>query len=267
MYYEIYLDVLFYLNFWMNLLLLCLTALILKYKYSRFRMLLSAAVLAALNSAAICYIQFENGIGLLVLQMSFCLLGAVLAFPFEGIRRLFWQFFIMQMFSFLLGGILEWMLAVPFLGMQGTLGVVNTMVISGIAYRLIRYFLGRMKEKRRIAVQLYEVRLQLGEMTLCVKGLLDTGNSLREPVSGKPVSILDKESVKQLFLSSEGLLLIPYRAVGTANGILYGFFADSMELVYENERWEVLKPVIGIANETVSAGQEYKMLLSPLLFC
>lgn len=267
MYYEVYLDVLFYLNFWMNLLLLCLTAFIQKYKYSRFRMLLSAVVLAALNSAAICYIQFENGIGLLGLQAAFCLLGALLAFPFRGVRGLLWQLLVMQMLSFLFGGILEWMLAVPFFGTEGTLGVVNTMIISGIFYRLIRYFLGRLKEKRRLSAQLYEVRLQLGELTLRVKGLLDTGNSLRDPISGKPVSILDKESVKQLPLTQEGLLLIPYRAVGTASGILYGFTADRMELVYDNERWEVLRPVIGIANEPVSARQEYGMLLSPLLFC
>lgn len=267
MYYKIYWDVLFYINFWMNFLLLCLTAFIQKYKYSRFRMLLSAAVLAALNSAAICYIRFENGIGLLILQAGFCFLGALLAFPFCGMRVLLWRLVTMQMLSFLFGGILEWMLAVPLLGMTGTLGILNTMVISGISYRLIRYFAGRLKEKRRIHAQLYEVRLQLQELTLCVKGLLDTGNSLREPVSGKPVSILDKNFASRIFLEQEGLLLIPYRAVGTSNGILYGFTADRMELVYENERREVLRPIIGIANDPVSAGKEYEMLLSPLLFC
>lgn len=267
MYYEVYLDVLFYLNFWMNLLLLYLTAFIQKYKFNRFRMLLSAAALAALNSVAICYIQFENGCVLLALQAAFCLIGALLAFPYHGLCKLLWQLLIMQMLSFLFGGILEWMLTVPFFGMTGTLSITNSLVISFISYFLIRYFLTGLKEKRRIRAQLYEVHLQMGELTVRMKGLLDTGNSLREPISGKPVSILDKETVKQFPQTAEGLLLIPYRAVGTASGILYGFTADRVELIHENERWEVLRPVIGIANEPVSAKKEYEMLLNPLLFC
>lgn len=82
------------------------------------------------------------------------------------------------------------------------------------------------------------VVLRLGDRQLKIKALRDTGNTLRDPISGSPVLIIDERSACQLTgLCAEqlnrpvevmrqppiqGLRLIPYRAVGVADGLLLG---------------------------------------------
>lgn len=82
------------------------------------------------------------------------------------------------------------------------------------------------------------VELQLGGRHIKLTALRDTGNTLRDPISGAPVLILDGKTSRALTgLSSiqlrqplevmrsppiPGLRLIPYRAVGIAGGLLLG---------------------------------------------
>lgn len=50
------------------------------------------------------------------------------------------------------------------------------------------------------------------------KALADSGNRLREPVSGKPVSVVYAGDLKGFCDSVDGVVYIPYRAVGTRAG-------------------------------------------------
>lgn len=267
MYYEIYIDRLFCLNLWLNSLILYLTAYILKSRLHHLRLLLSAASLSALDSAAICFIQFSDGISLLILQFILCMFGAFLAFPFHGIQDFLRRFLLMQMLSFCFGGILEWLLSILNIGKRNRFEFLHVIVISGAAYCLLKMFADGIRRRKQIDAQIYLVTVHAGEKSLSVRALMDTGNGLREPLSGKPVSILEKTAAEKLRGQKEGILLIPYRAVGTQSGILYGFTADSMKLVCGDEQQEILQPVIGITEEKVSIRQEYEMLLSPFLFC
>ena len=267
MYYEIYIDRLFCLNLWLNSLILYLTAYILKCQFHHFRLLLSAVGLSALDSAVVCLVQFTSGFSLLFLQFALCMLGTFFAFPFHGMRDFLRRFFLLQMLSFCFGGILEWLLSILNMGKRNHFEFMHVIVISGIAYGLLKTFADGIKRRKQIDPQIYLVTVHAGEKSLSVRALLDTGNGLREPLSGKPVSILEKTAAEKLRGQKEGILLIPYRAVGTRSGILYGFTADSMILVCGEEQQEILQPVIGITEEKVSIRQEYEMLLSPFLFC
>ena len=64
----------------------------------------------------------------------------------------------------------------------------------------------------------YQVRLFLNEKSKEFTAMADSGNRLVEPVTGKPVSIIAAGDAKEFLGEKAGVLMIPYRAVGTDGG-------------------------------------------------
>ena len=86
-----------------------------------------------------------------------------------------------------------------------------------------------------------------GKVCLTIKGkvysfeaLADSGNSLREPLTGRPAALIDRKGAAKLSFRPEDaetgrdetmadrLVIIPYKAVGTEKGILKGIRTDSI---------------------------------------
>lgn len=94
---------------------------------------------------------------------------------------------------------------------------------------------------------------------------MDTGNSLREPVSGRPVSVVEEECFLKLsgIKAPEKLKAIPYHSVGRDNGIMEGY--EVPEIIIkgreENIRWQ--KVIVGISRNKISASGKYQMILHP----
>ena len=74
--------------------------------------------------------------------------------------------------------------------------------------------------------------LYLGEASISTEGLVDTGNSLRDPVSGRPVSVCTEPVLQALVEKSGKELfprLIPYQTVAE-HGLLKAYVLDRMEI-------------------------------------
>ncbi len=106
-----------------------------------------------------------------------------------------------------------------------------------------------------------------GEQTVSVIALKDTGNSLRDPVTGEQVFVLGPEAARRLLgLSPEqlrhplehmgrGLRLIPYHAVGQPVGML---LAKRFANVKAGERQ--LNALVAFAPDRIGVGQVYQAL-------
>ena len=110
-----------------------------------------------------------------------------------------------------------------------------------------------------------------GDRTVSVIALKDTGNSLRDPITGEQVLILGPEAAERLLgLSSEqlsnpmetmiantgsGLRLIPYNAVGQPGGMMLGKRFGDAKL--GERRGSAL---VAFAPEKIGAGQVYQAL-------
>lgn len=97
-----------------------------------------------------------------------------------------------------------------------------------------------------------EIRIQIKGQSVRGRAFVDTGNSLREPVTGKAAHLVRYQFLKPCLdmrarrviegfyggfswkrqetpgAAWEGFRLIPYRAVGTEKGVLLGITADEM---------------------------------------
>lgn len=123
--------------------------------------------------------------------------------------------------------------------------------------------------------------------------LIDTGNSLKEPISDNPVIIAEykvlkdilPKSIEKVYLQDNNLCLdsitdimtqtqekirfrlIPYKSVGKNNGILLGFKPDKITVVNSQDERKIKEDVlIGIYNNKLSSEEDYSGLLHPEIF-
>ncbi len=108
--------------------------------------------------------------------------------------------------------------------------------------------------------------------TVTVTALFDSGNLLKEPITGKEVSILEWEEAKKLFsaecefddiekhIEEMKLWAIPFHSVDNPSGILFAFLAD--RVVIEDEKKTIGKSFVGIYGGRLSKNEEYHALVN-----
>lgn len=105
------------------------------------------------------------------------------------------------------------------------------------------------------------VTLRYGEREEKVTGLIDTGNRLREPATGRPVHVATEALCRRLCPVVKGVVYVPYQSVGTQNGVLPAVFLDRMEIEQEGGSYTVEKPLVAITKQPLSPSGEYQILI------
>lgn len=259
MYYEVYADSLFLLHFFLNFYLLELVNHMLYKAMSHKRILLGAS-LGAVCSMVPFLFPLKMWMSMLC---SLCLsLIVLIIFTFRVYKRELFIRILEKMIvgTFLLGGLLVFLIRTLSFGDDNGLGIIGILALSGICYAVAEALLRKKQRKENICV----VTLQ-GEDTITVKALLDTGNNLIEPISGKPVSVLAKNIFKDLYKSQtpKCFRLIPYRSINNQKGMLSGYLLDSIVIEMEGVKKEYQEVYVGISQDMVFKKSTYQMILNP----
>ena len=88
--------------------------------------------------------------------------------------------------------------------------------------------------------------------------LYDTGNHLLDPYVHAPVHIVAHSVAQALTLKPECSRLIPFSVVGSTGGLMEVWTIDGME--WAGGRLE--HAVIGIAEDTLFEGKDYRLILA-----
>ena len=279
----IYVDTLFLLNAAVDYLLLLASARLAGEPLARLRFLLGAA-LGGLYAVAI----FLPGLSFLARPP--CRLAAavlmVLA-AFWKSQRLLRQVVIFLALSCAFGG---GVLAIGLLGGRG-LTLSNGVLYSGMdlkivllsaagCYGALTLLFQRTGRHTAAAGELRPVRLTLGERQVSLIALVDTGNTLTDPATGRPVLVAEADCVEELLppgirpspadlRDPAGALerledpwrrrfrLLPYRSVGVDRGLLLAVRVDQVQ-VGEEARGPMLA---ALSPTPVSDGGGYRALL------
>lgn len=261
MYYKLYIDVLFLENLLLDYLLLGLLSALLRCSTTRLR----RGLAAALGSVGVCllYLFSLNGtlVGSLFLYVGLSTAMVRLGLSIRGGRPLVRSVALLYVCSLLLGGIFQWLqtrIRVP---------VYSFLFFSMASFGLLTLCMRGLMQVRLRRQTLYRVILTFRGKNLELKGLLDTGNQLRDPLLGGPVSLMTKETVKELAGDEEiRFHPVPYHSVGRARGLLPVFAADSMEIYLSGgEQRHIEKPLLGVPDEPLSSEKEYQLILHPEL--
>lgn len=146
------------------------------------------------------------------------------------------------------------------------LGVFASCAIMNIFVKCIGNIIRKQKLRCRAA-------LEIGEKTFGLTAYTDTGNSLRDPVSGSPVSVISKSKAEEILAAmpegdmAKRFCIIPFRAAGTERGTMSGFRADRLTLETESGSGErcFAPAVIAVYEGEFSPGDEgerFDILLS-----
>lgn len=113
-----------------------------------------------------------------------------------------------------------------------------------------------------------QVEVTLDSVKFRVKGYIDTGNILVDPILKKPVSVIEADSIPlniQLGVNVK-LHLIPYNSLGCENGLLEVVTAENMCIYQGKKMVEVPKALLGISRHRLSSDGEFNMLVNSNIF-
>ncbi len=207
---DVYADILFLVNGGMDALCLALTAGLI-HRPLTWRRMIAAAALGGLYGVAVLFLEM-GAVFSLVTDVAVCLLLCCVAF---GGRKLWLTGGVYLLASMALGGIMtalyHWlnragMAALLPIGEEGVSSVAFALLaaISGL-FTLLWGKIFRKSEGRR-AVSL-SVKVAFGGQTVTLKGMVDSGNLLTDPISGTPVIPVRREKLLPLLSKDVGELL------------------------------------------------------------
>lgn len=265
MYYKLYIDSVFFVQFVMNLYLLSITGNVLKCTATH-RRILSGALLGAGMMCLVILLPAGNlriRLAIGVIPVSMCMIRAAFAIRRPGL--LFKSSIAMGVCGFLMGGVVLW-ISRRFAWFAERQYDIWMIAFSGYAgYRFFRFLIQKLHRKR--TDDLREVRIPAGEEMIRLKAFVDTGNHLCEPVNGAPVCLMSESAAGAFrdFFLPEKYHAIPYRSVGRKSGILDAY--ELPELIIEDTYREICckRVIIAICNTGISPESLYQMILHPQL--
>ncbi len=296
---EIYLDVLILENLVINYLILYVTAKFSKYNTSTLR-LFSGAIIGALYVGIIIV---EPDIKVFYTTLAKILLSffiIAVTFSPRKVMTFIKTLVIFYISTFIFAGAA---LAFLFFNQQGGFvknGIVYvfgqskwslmffSLVTVGI---IIKIFMEVIQSKFTRENLLIPVKISFDNRKIGFPALVDTGNTLKDPLTNIPVMVVEFKAleellpieIKDIFRNSKEddlscvtttistskwfsrFRLIPFSSLGKENGMLIGFKPDFIEIGEEEEKRDVKNVIVGIYNRSLSRNEKYKALLGPEL--
>lgn len=261
MYYELYIDSLFVVNFVMNLYLLMLVNYTVGRTATRLRLTGSAAFGALVYCGSFLTPYLPVWIKMLIATVAVSVAMVCIAFRPVDAATCFRLIERMVFASFALGGGIIFLMNQAGILYAGITGMAGVLGVGTLLYFLISFFRKRERHHRE---EICKTTLVREGTRVTVKSLLDTGNGLVEPISGKPVSVADKKIVESLW--PEGLpkafRAIPYHSIGN-RGIMKGYELPEMIVEYGGIRYIFHHVYLGVSEEAVTSLGNYGMILHP----
>ena len=285
----IYLDVVIIENLIMNSIIIYATAIITKSKIKHIRILISSligaiySVLSYISNLAI----FSN----LFTKILLSIIMVYIAFNPKDIKALGKITLLFYLTSFVFGGVVFAMIYIIkpqnilmkdglFLGTYPLktifIGAIVASIILITGFKVV-------KSKFSKKDMFCNINIKIKGKEKKIKVMVDTGNLLKDPISGMPVIVIEHtelydilpkellnnlekilggdlkgipEDIKNEYLSK--LRVIPYSSLGKQNGMLLGIKADEVKVEDETIKNNV---IIGIYNKALTKRGEYNGLI------
>jgi len=288
----IYLDIILCENLLMNYIILFATYVIIKpkTKHPQIRMILSS--LLGSIYAIIVYLNILSIYTNLLAKITLSVVMVYIAFAPPNVKQLLKQILIFYLVSFIFGGCtfaLIYFLKPEnvemkngvFVGMYpirvGLIAGVIAFIITQIAFKINKSKLNN--KNTFIEIELYNKN----KMTKA-RALLDSGNMLKEPISQKPVIVVEKTTLSKIipeevldyiekivggddqeknemqeYLSK--IRMVPFMSLGKENGMLIGIRLDKIKINTEDIRLEKENIIAGIYEKKLTKDNKYNALI------
>ena len=288
----IYLDIILCENLLMNYIILFATYVIIKpkTKHPQIRMILSS--LLGSIYAIIIYLNILSIYTNLLAKITLSVVMVYIPFAPPNIKQLLKQILIFYLVSFIFGGCtfaLIYFLKPENVEMKNGVFVgiypIKVGLIAGIIAFIITQIAFKInKSKLNNKNTFIEIELYNKNKMTKARALLDSGNMLKEPISQKPVIVVEKAILSKIipeevlnyiermvggddqernemqeYLSK--IRMVPFMSLGKENGMLIGIRLDKIKINTEDIRLEKENIIAGIYEKKLTKDNKYNALI------
>ena len=292
----VYIEYLLIENIVINYIILYVTKKITRTETKKLSLLLSA-LLGSIYTLIVFFPSLEF-MGKFLIKFLISILMIIVAFNPESLQQFIKQISTFYMVSFLFAGAtigIFYIINNNSYSTRFSFGNFNellsfSIIGIGIAIILIIYILKFYQKKINKENYLTSIAIGLKDKEVNLVALIDTGNSLKEPISQKPVIIVEysaletilPQSIRNMYINNEELdlstigkimeeigddmrlRLIPFKSIGNDSGILIGFKPDTIKIYLENEVKKIAnETIVAIYNDKLAVDEGYSGLLHP----
>ena len=230
----VYADLLFLVNFSMDFLCFFITARLLHRPFRIWRSILASAM-GGVYSVVVLFMNFKMLPGFIA-DLGFCILMCLCATGIKGKRTS--EFFLYTSVYFGVsvgtGGCMTAMYSLlnrmdlPLSAVKDNPDGISVWIFGllAIVSGIVAMAGGKMF-KNASASEVSTLEITYGGRTLSLRGMLDTGNMLKDPISGRPVIIIDKVSLKGFISES----IIDKAMRGDIAGIIEENYESKVRLI------------------------------------
>jgi len=242
--------------------------------------------------AVITYMNIIEAYSNIVMKIILSICMIYISFRSEKIKILLKQLLIFYLTSFTFGGVsfaLLYFIKPQDIFMRNGVYIgtypVKIVLISGIigfailiiAFKVIK---GKINKNNMYC----QININLFDKSKRVNAVIDTGNFLKDPITGVPVIVVEKVALTDLIdeklinnvekimtgnISEEiniseyssRIRLIPFSSLGRKNGLLLGISVDNIEIEFEDISRKIENAIIGIYNDVLSSSKRYNALV------
>ncbi|OZU90680.1 sigma-E processing peptidase SpoIIGA [Virgibacillus indicus] len=293
----IYLDAVWTLNFFLDMMLLMLTQALARDGTRKLRIAFGAFIASLLVPISIYFP--DSFVSSVTGKFMYSIFIIICAFGFTNIYRMMKLLLLFYFTTFAMGGGL---VAIHFL-FQNPVGVSSSGLLTynsgygdpvswifiAVGFPIIWIFTKSRMDKHAAEKirydQQYPVSIQIRNKIYSTTGYIDSGNQLVDPLTKMPVIICDQSFLKKWFTESEWKQLkdandnldfenlpkawekyvhiVPYQGVQGSGMFLIGLRPDKLVVYYENQKIITNKLLIGIQFADLTKDQSYHCLLQP----
>lgn len=284
----IYADIVFIENVVMNYLILYVCKKFLNKDTNNLRIMLSS-ILGAIYVILSLYIDLLNN---LIIKVILSMIMILIAFKISNVKNLIFNLANFYLVSFIFGGATY---AIIYLldskeiyinskGMFASNHLYNMVLLIGtIGTTIFIKCLKKIRYQINKNNILYDIDIKFKDKITRVKAMLDTRKLLKEPISKKPVVIVEEDKIKSLladeWIFSEDVFelnkeitkkidykseirILPFSTLNNTKQVLFGFESDEIKIIQDYKN-EIKKEnvIIGVYNNKLSKGDEYNALI------
>lgn len=270
----VYADMMFLINFMINIILLKITEIFSKQKFSLLNQCLAGAFGAIY--AVFMFLPHTKIFYSFPFKMIISLIMVIIASPKSGIIKTVKLCSIFYLVSFTFAGILLALIYLTGSTSPKLYGGIfyfdiplTTMVVSSVfAYIVLQISSNIFARNKNLGIK--SIKICMNGKECILNALSDTGNLLTDPISCSPVIVAEKNFILPLFPhgvpditnehnSCSKLRVIPYSSLGNESGVMTGFIPDA--LIIDGRK--IPDIIIGISESTLSQTNEYNALFNP----
>lgn len=279
MHYIIYMDVLFVVNFIMDYLVLTVTTGILIHTTTLKRMgtrkqliLLYIKRIAgsAVGAVWACWLVLNGCDSRIWNVLTYVVIGPLMLAIVMGKTRVLAYIKavgILYAVTFLISGgvhLAYYYTSVGYLlNSKNTLGTGVLLVSSILGGLLLEWLVGFLVKRSEKVSSEYTVIVKTKQGDVTLKALCDTGNNLRDPFYGEPVSVVLSDKLANLLADNSSYHLIPYSALGNENGVIPVVRIDRLKIMGQGGTRIVERPLLALYSGSFSRNTDYEFIIHP----